>query len=337
MNLGIIVASGDPWRFIQDIYEDFQKRYNVSVFEHRKVNPPFFHNRINRYLFYRDLDNFLAKQDVVFFEWASDLLAAATHLPKRTRIITRLHRYEMFQWATKINWANVDQVILVSHAMQQKFAERFPEYADRTTVIYESVSTDKFTPVDKPFGYDVGTLCYLTPRKRVYELAITFAELLHGLPAAERPVWTLHIGGASNKFGDYNDGLKSLVGKLGLERQVRFYGDVTEPWTWYKNIDIFVSNSYSEGLQVAPMEAMASGRYTLSHHWDGAEELVPPENLFLTNQQLISHLLAYHNMSEDQRRVQQERMRSRACEKFDLPIIQRQIRGAIEALEPVAG
>jgi hypothetical protein len=34
------------------------------------------------------------------------------------------------------------------------------------------------------------------------------------------------------------------------------------------------------------MEAVASGCYCLSHDWDGADELLPAENLYLTDSQL---------------------------------------------------
>lgn len=326
MRLGVVLAD-DTWHFFNDIYEDLKTRYSVDVFQRRRFGAPVFNVRINRYLFNHDLETFLNSHDVIFFEWASDLLAAATQLPKRGRIVTRLHRYEMFQWSGQINWANVDKVILVSRAMQQKFARDFPEHAHRTVVINESVSTQRFQPVSKPFAGDIGTLCFPTPRKRVYELILAFAELNR-----RRSGYRLHIGGSSNKFGDYNDALHSLVKKLALEDQVIFYGKVSEPWNWYRNIDIFISNSYSEGLQVAPMEAMASARYCLSHYWDGAEELLPEDHLFLTDSELLAKIFEYADWPEAEKRRQQEEMRRIACEKFDLEQIKEQLRGVIETL-----
>lgn len=324
MQVGIVVAD-DPWRYFTEIYQELDANHEVSVFQKRNLSSPFFRMRINRFLFHHDLETFLSKQQVVFFEWASELLAMASHLPKQARIVTRLHRYEMFEWARKVNWANVDRIILVSRAMQKKFAERFPEHADRAVVVYEGVSTEKFQPVSKAFNEDIGTLCFLSPRKRVYELVLAFAEIVQ-----ERPGLRLHIGGSSNKFGDYVDAVYSLVKKLGLQDKVIFYGNVTEPWNWYRNIDVFISNSFSEGLQVAPMEAMASERFCISHHWDGAEDLLPAENLFLTNTELKRKILRYCDLPADEKRQQQERMRAIACEKFDIRQISAQIRAVIE-------
>ncbi|MHB1415261.1 MAG: hypothetical protein ACYC1C_08415, partial [Chloroflexota bacterium] len=93
---------------------------------------------------------------------------------------------------------------------------------------------------------------------------------------------------------------------------------------------IFVSNSYSEGLQVAPMEAMASGRYTLSHRWDGADELLPEQNLYLTDEELQRKVLYYCEAPEAIKRHHQEQMRSIACENFDLRLVSARIRDVVE-------
>lgn len=324
MQLGIVVSE-DTQRFFDEIHQDLASHYAINTFKPRQIAAPVFKTRINRRLFYHDLDTFLSKQDVVFFEWASDLLVEATHLPHRTPIITRLHRYEMFQWSSQINWNHVDKVILVSHAMQEKFSARFPEHAHKTAVVHEGVNIHKFQPIDKPYRRDIGTLCFLSPRKRVYELILAFAEL-----EQKEPGFHLHIGGDSSQFGDYIDALPNLVKKLGLQDRVKFYGAIHDAWNWYKNIDIFVSNSYSEGLQVAPMEAMASSRYCLSHHWDGAEELLPEENLFLTNPQFHEKVLAFDQLAATDQLRQQERMRALACQNFDMELIKSQIRSIVE-------
>lgn len=324
MKLGVVVST-DPWRFFNDIFEEWKKRYHVSVFEYARYKAPFFNERINRYRFQHELQAFLETQDVVFFEWASDLLAAASRLPKTTRIVTRLHRYEMFNWVHQVDWEKVDKVVLVSQAMREKFIARFPSQAEKAVVIHESVDVRKFRPAYEPFRGELGTLCYLGPRKRVYELVLAFAEL--GSQARDL---RLHIGGGGNKHGDYTDALFSLVKKLNLGDRVVFDGDVSQPWTWYPKVDIFVSNSYSEGLQVAPMEAMASGRYTLSHWWDGAEELLPEQQLYLTNRELQEKILAYAGMDESLRRQKQEEMRLLAEEKFDTRLILSRLTALVE-------
>jgi glycosyltransferase involved in cell wall biosynthesis len=111
---------------------------------------------------------------------------------------------------------------------------------------------------------------------------------------------------------------------------VTFYGHVARPQDWYHEIDVFISNGYSEGLQVAPMEAMASGCYCLSHRWDGAEELLPEENLFWTNRELNERLLRYCDLPEAEKEQRQAQMRALVEERFNVDRTKVQIRHLIE-------
>lgn len=311
MKLGVVIE--ETWDFFHTVYANFEASCDTRLFRRRGLKSGPFHMRINNALLRSDLQSFMAANDVVFFEWASELLALASHLPKRCGIVTRLHRYELYQWADRINWEAVDSVILVSEAKRREFTARFPAQAHKIAVITEGVDLNKFQFKPKPFRGNIGILCHLSPRKRVYETILAFSEL-----AAQEPGLHLHIAGSAGPaFGDYKEALHFLVRKLQLESRVTFYGSVKDTWNWYPNIDVFISNSYSEGLQVAPMEAMATGCYVLSHHWHGADELVPPENLFFTDRQLQEKLLAYMALPEAQKLAAAEAMRRRACEHFD--------------------
>src|SRR5207247_11379624 len=72
------------------------------------------------------------------------------------------------------------------------------------------------------------------------------------------------------------------------------------------------------GSQVALMEAMASGCLCLSHSWEGAEEMLPPSNLFVTDDELLSKLVEYDQAAEVSREQEQRRMCARAAEQFDI-------------------
>lgn len=329
MRLGVIVGDGESWRFFEEIYADWVSHYDVDSFRVRRPPFPIFYERVNRRLLQYDLDAFMKKQDVVFFEWASGLLAFASHLPKRCKVVVRLHRYEMFQWATKINWSFVDKVIFVSQAMRAKFASQFPNHQHKTVVIPVGITIEKFQ-MDRSGQSvgNIGTLCQISPRKRVYELILAFYDL-----SRNRNGLHLHIGGNTDPlYGDYNDALQQVVQKLNLRDKVTFYGDISKPWKWYRNIDVFVSNSYSEGLQVALMEAMASGCYCLAHHWDGAEELLPNEYLFFTDSEFQEKISRYLQASSAMQNQDRETMRRIACDKLDKRFIQKQIRIVIEGV-----
>jgi glycosyltransferase involved in cell wall biosynthesis len=308
------IAIQDTWNFFNEIYADLQKHYDVSVFKRKTRNIPFLKDRVNHYMFRHDLSKFLEKNDVVFFEWASELLVEATHLPKVCGVVTRLHRYEMYRWVDMVNWDAVDKIIVVSQAKRTEFIERFPKQENKVMVINESISLEKFSPQPRIFNGDIGILCNLMPRKRVYDLILTFYELSKRMNDLH-----LHIGGGMRSaYQDYYYSLHHLVKDLNLQDCVTFYGPVTNPRDWYHNIDIFISNSYSEGLQVAPMEAMASGCYCLAHHWHGADELMPKEYLYYTSNELQKLIEQYCKLTEEERNIHKQNMRSIAEKNFDI-------------------
>ena len=312
MKLGVAIE--ESWAFFHEVYAEFDARHETTLFEARRVRVPILRERLNRAVWRRDLQAFLRRNEVVFFEWASRLLAEATHMPKTCAIVTRLHRYEMYQWADRVNWKAVDRVILVSEAKRREFLGRFPGMADKIAVVPEAVSLEKFPRSLKEYQGRLGTLCHLSPRKRVYELILAFSDLLR-----REGTFSLHIGGGPHpRFPDYEEALHSLVRRLGLQDRVTFYGPVNDPAAWYGRIDVFISNSYSEGLQVSPMEAIAAGCDCLSHGWDGADELLPSEHLYYTDSQLMEKVLRLSRLSPDERRLRQERLHEWVTSKFNV-------------------
>ncbi len=324
MKLGIAV--GDTWDFFHEIYDELCTHHETMVFKQRSIRSPIFNGRINEYLFYRDVRTFLSENDVVFFEWAGELLARASQYPKTCGIVTRLHRYEMYQWASQVNWENVDKVILVSEAKRDEFVRKFPAYQDKAVAIIGAISLEKFSFQPRSYQRNIGILCHISPRKRVYELILDFFELTQ-----KNPNFHLHIGGGPHPgFDDYFEAVQDLVRSLKLEKQVTFYGPVTNNQDWLHNIDIFVSNSYSEGLQVALMEAMASGCYCLSHHWAGVEDQLPSEYLFYTGSELRNKILAYDECPDEEKNKTRSRMREVVETRNNVDISKRQIRQLIE-------
>jgi glycosyltransferase involved in cell wall biosynthesis len=324
MQLGIAIK--DTWGFFDEIYSELATYHHVSVYNPPNVSPPFFKKRFENYLKQRNMRKFLQDHDVVFFEWASSLLVTATQQPKVCGIVTRLHRYELYEYADDVNWDAVDKIILVSNAKRSEFSERFPKQVEKIVVVPEGVSVNKFPLRTKTYTGDIGTLCHITPRKRVYELILGFNELLQ-----KNDHFRLHIGGGKRiKFLDYYEAVHDLVDRLNINDKVILYEHIDNPTEWYSKIDIFISNSYSEGLQVSPIEAMASGCFCISHKWPGAEELLPQENLFFTNSEMISLITRYSESTEAEKNHQKEYMRQLVCRNFNLDNIKLQIRKIVE-------
>lgn len=323
--LGILVGE-DNWTFFREIYAYLSDQYETEVYEERTFNTPLLYGRLNRWAFRRRVLSLLNSSDVCFFEWASDLLAPASNLQKRCSVVTRLHSFELYQWGQEINWGFVDRIILVSEAMRRRFGELFPHELQKVHVVRNGVSLSKFAPNPRrEFAFHLGMLCGITPIKRIYEVVL----LMHALRKQGYNA-RLHIAGAPKGDPRYATAVHRLVEKLRLDDIVRFYGHVSAPEAWLDQIDIFISNSYWEGHQVALVEAMASGCYCLSHAWDGAEEVLPADNLFVTETELREKIVEYAELTEGSRRERRQIMRDIACAKFDLEETKARIREVVE-------
>jgi glycosyltransferase involved in cell wall biosynthesis len=322
--LGLVVGE-DNWSFFREIAEELEHSYQVEAFQRKHYNTPILSGRLNQWLFQRDLRSIMQRNQICFFEWASELLVQATRLPKTCSIITRLHSFELFDWAPKVNWDAVDRVILVSQAMQEMFCDRYPQQRNKTVVIYNGRSLEKFAPPpEKRFAFNLGMLCYIAPIKRVYETVLMLYSLRQQGADAR-----LFIAGRAED-PRYTAATYRLVQMLNLQEAVIFEGQVGAPEHWLQKIDVYISNSFWEGQQVALLEAMASGCYCLAHRWAGADEMLPEENLFITEAQLQQQIMAYATLPETEKHQRQQHLRTLAVERFNIARSKEQIRRLID-------
>jgi len=323
-----VFVGEDNWTFFREIYDDLSMHYETVLFSQPTYRVPFLRERLNGWAFRRAVGSVLTSTDLCFFEWASNLLAPASHLPHRARIVTRLHSFELLQWAPRIDWGAVARIIVLSRAMQTMFGERYPEHRDKLVVVRNGRSLSRFAPVqDRPFTFTIGMLGHIAPIKRVYEMVLVLHELVvRGYPAR------LRLAGDPADDLRYNLAVHRLVRQLDLTDRVSFDGFVADTPAWLHQVDIFVSNSYWEGQQVALLEAMAAGCYCLCHGWAGADEVLPSANLFVTASELRDKIIEHSRRSEIERHDARVRVREIACQRFDITETCRQIRLVLDEL-----
>lgn len=318
-------------QFLAPIESAMQRRNTVTHFAPRFVRMPVVGSSVNKLLLWLQFPWFLRRQEAVLFEWAGPLLVRATHMPKTCRIVTRLHSLDIALWAQFVNWSQVDDAIVVSQSMKCRLLDVARSSPARLHVINNGVNLVRFRPVKRDFGHRIGMACTILPIKRVYEAVLCLAELRRqGHP------FVLHIAGrpGDKQSPRYRLALLSLIEKLDLEDSVFFHGYIEDMPKWYQGIDIFLSNSYWEGQPLALLEAMASGCYCLGHAWGGVEEVLPPENIFVTQGELLDKLVCYASQDEKLRRESQAHMRVLAETAFDE---QRMIRSILMVIEAAAG
>ncbi|MCB0207880.1 MAG: glycosyltransferase family 4 protein [Anaerolineae bacterium] len=317
MKLGI--ANHETWIFIEDICAYLSTKYETKIFERATWSLPIMQPKMSHYMLRKSLNEFIHSCDVVLFEWASELLVEASSMktPQAASLVVRLHRYEMFQWTHRINWENVSYVILDTHAMRKKLLERTDLPPERALVLPNAVPLYKTNSSHRPFKGNIGVLSTLIPRKRIYEFILGFYAL-----QKQEPDLMLHIGGNTQpSFQAYYEALHDLIEKLGIQDKVKFYGRVDERWDWYQKMDVFVSYSYSEGMPVAPIEAIASGCYCLSHWWAGAEEIFPEDQLFITEDEFVEKMLSYIRTTDEEREKISQPLRDFVLNNCNLSLV----------------
>ncbi|MFI9214048.1 glycosyltransferase [Streptomyces sp. NPDC053253] len=157
-------------------------------------------------------------------------------------------------------WA--DRILCVSEA-ERRTGEEAGVVAD-WSVVHNGVDVARFATAGPPGNpaptvVCVGRLC----RQKGQDV------LLAAWPAvlAEVPTARLVL------VGDGPDGarLRAAAGP-----SVRFTGAVDDTVPWYRAADVVVLPSRWEGMALAPLEAMASGRPVVVSDVDGARESLPP-------------------------------------------------------------
>jgi len=231
-------------------------------------------------------------------------------MKKRSKIIVRLHRFEVFEFGEKIDWEKVDKIIFVCEAMRNRFLKMFPNYQNDTEVIHNFLDVTKFRPMNRTTNFKIGILGDISVRKRVYDLVLSFYELHKKIPNLE-----LHIAGTEFDK-EYSIFVKELISKLGLENNVLIDGYIKNIVKWYNEIDIIISNSYHESTHITLFEGAACGCYPLSHFWDGIEEFLPKENIFSTESDLIKKICNYYSLNELERRNKSKEMRALMLKRY---------------------
>ena len=160
-------------------------------------------------------------------------------------------------------------VVGVSDAVREHWCRALNVPLESLRVIRNGVDTRRFHPEPKSRKSDgivtLGVASRLDANKGLEELLCALAIL-----AADNLRPMLVIAGAGKLRGE----LKAQVSKLGLRRQVKFLGFVHEMDKFYRNIDVGVLPSLSEGLPLFVLEAMSSGIPVVATDVGGIREVL---------------------------------------------------------------
>jgi glycosyltransferase involved in cell wall biosynthesis len=183
-------------------------------------------------------------------------------------------------FSTPLRWwaaRSTDLVVAVSAPMRRYLVEHAHIPARRVHTVINGVDAKRFAPgprgsVRRSWGIPlgavlVGCVARFDPVKNHALLIDAFATVIGAVPDA----YLVLVG--DGKLGAE---LRAQVGKLGLARRVIFAGNYVDTAPVYRDLDLFVLPSVSEGTSISLLEAMASGVPVVATAVGGTPDLLAP-------------------------------------------------------------
>ncbi len=142
---------------------------------------------------------------------------------------------------------------------------------ERIQTVYNGVDPEHFAPAgDEPAVPTISWAGRIDPIKDLETLIRAFALVATAVPAARLRIF----GGTPRGSEGYRDRCERLAAELGLGESVSFEGRVANIRDAYAAGHIVVLSSISEGFPYTLIEAMTSGRATVSTRVGGVPEAV---------------------------------------------------------------
>jgi glycosyltransferase involved in cell wall biosynthesis len=266
--------TGDT-KFLTDIYEFTEHRFNVRFFEGQDVNQMY---------------ELMKWSDISWFEWCTNMAVEASKLPKVCRNIIRLHRFEAYgDWPGFVRWENIDSLITVGNSfVEEALLQRVPNIRNRTQLIKipNGVNLDKFEFTDRSRGKNIASAGYLNMRKNPMFL-LQCMQKLHYID----PEYKLFFAG---NFQDsmLEQYIRHIVRALKLTDVVFFDGWQEDMNAWLMDKHYIVSASIGESQGMGLLEAMACGLKPVIHNFPGADQIFPTEFLFNISEEFCQQILS---------------------------------------------
>lgn len=175
---------------------------------------------------------------------------------------------------------DVDFTITISNWMKKKAEEKG---LNNLYVLYNGVDYNRFRPRNEDPAYKSQLLCVMN--FNIYQKMYPLYDFLSEYKRRNMPYHITFLG-----TGLYLQSLKNHVTRLGLNKKVTFKGWINKVEYYYSNCDILIHPSGLEALGMAPIEAGASSKPTISTNVGGIPEIiVEGKTGFLSND--IDYLL----------------------------------------------
>ena len=174
-----------------------------------------------------------------------------------------------FRALSRLGYAEAATVVAGSR-FNQHWQLRHGAHPAKVVVVPGGVDPAEFPRRPEPAEADqtVVWVGRIEPLKDLHTLIHAFWRVHRELPAARLRL----VGGTTDR--GYEEGCRALVRRLGLAAVVEFAGPVGHPSDAYAAGQVVARSSVCEGVPYAVVEAMMTGRATVSTDVGGVAELV---------------------------------------------------------------
>lgn len=247
--------------------------------------------------------------DTVFCEWCCEnAVWHSVNKREDTKLIVRLHRFEAYRdFPTRVNWDNVDALIVVSdhfaemmirdHGVDPARVHVMPQYID-----WHSLDRPKLPEA----AFTVGLVGINPFEHKRFDRAVDFFAALHKadprFKMAVRSVMPWQIDWVWNNRVEARAEFEAIFARIfaddTLSAAIRFDPPGPDMEEWYRGIGTILSSSDSEGCHTSVLEGMASGAYPVVYDWPGAQGLFAP-HVYSDLTEAIDYVIAFAE-AEDQ-------------------------------------
>lgn len=209
------------------------------------------------------LAGFIARKPKIVFTAHGFVFSDETMNRRKRNFYTLIERWMGYLSDKIIAVSEYDKRIALKHKVA---SER------KIEVILNGVDLKPFEKVEK-CNRTKPLVCVGTVTRLVYEKGISYFIEAASLVLKERRNVRFVIAGD----GELRELLEKRVREKGLEKSVQFVGHQEDIAQILSSIDIFVISSIKEGLPLALLEAMASGRAIIATRVGGIPEVLEPD------------------------------------------------------------
>lgn len=255
----------------------------------------------------------LIRSDIVFVEFANETLALASKWKGKKTLVTRLHRYELFQ-LPKAKWDAVDAIIVVNQRMKERLEKKLPEMKGKIHCVPNYLDVDYWTPKEnRTKTNQIAIVGSIEPRKGHDKAIVAFSKIVKKYPDLR-----LNIIGVNNDKDFYNT-LVRLAEDLKLRNKIRFLGFSNDIKRDFQDTDIILSFSEHESTHLTLFEGLSCGAWPLSITWDGVKEFLPNENLFSDDNEFIKKVKKFYSLTDKERIEKINKLAKERLVKFTKP------------------